>query len=71
MNILDFYLSLFFFFIVNLNILFSNFFLIYWSVLNIIIYVITSEKMPRLLVNIILPFIFIGGILINELTERF
>ena len=45
-------------------------FLIYWAILNIFIYVITSEKMPWLLVNIILPFIFIGGILINELTEK-
>ena len=47
-----------------------EFFLIYWSVLNIIIYVITSEKMPWLLVNIILPFIFISGILINELLSK-
>ena len=47
-----------------------EFFLVYWSVLNIIIYVITSEKMPWLLVNIILPFIFISGILINELLSK-
>ena len=47
-----------------------EFFLIYWSILNIIIYVIASEKMPWLLVNIILPFIFIGGILINELFTK-
>ena len=63
---------LFFIFLIYRKFKYSIFelFLIYWAILNIFIYVITSEKMPWLLVNIILPFIFIGGILINELTEK-
>ena len=42
-------------------------FLVYWSFLNLFIYFLTSEKMPWLTVNIIIPFLFIVGIFLNDI----
>ena len=44
--------------------------LAFWAGVNFLAYTIASEKMPWLLVNITLPFIFLAGKLLGELTER-
>ena len=41
-----------------------------WAAVNTLIYTITSEKMPWLLVNVTLPFIFLAGIYLGELFDR-
>ena len=40
-----------------------------WAAANTLIYTITSEKMPWLLVNITLPFIFLAGIYLGNLAN--
>ena len=44
--------------------------LAFWAFVNLLAYTIASEKMPWLLVNIILPFIFLAGKLLGELVDR-
>ncbi len=44
--------------------------LAFWAGVNLLAYTIASEKMPWLLVNITLPFIFLAGELLGELVER-
>ena len=41
-----------------------------WAGVNLLAYTIASEKMPWLLVNITLPFIFLAGKLLGEWIER-
>ena len=40
-----------------------------WAGVNLLAYTVASEKMPWLLVNITLPFIFLAGKLLGELVE--
>ena len=42
----------------------------FWAFVNLLAYTIASEKMPWLLVNITVPFIFLAGKLLGELAER-
>ena len=44
--------------------------LAFWAGLNFLAYTVASEKMPWLLVNITVPFIFLAGKLLGELVER-
>lgn len=44
--------------------------LAFWAFVNLLAYTIASEKMPWLLVNITLPFIFLAGKLLGELADR-
>jgi predicted membrane-bound mannosyltransferase len=44
--------------------------LAFWAFINLLAYTIASEKMPWLLVNITLPFIFLAGKLLGELVDR-
>ena len=44
--------------------------LTFWAFVNLLAYTIASEKMPWLLVNITLPFIFLAGKLLGELVDR-
>ena len=44
--------------------------LAFWAFVNLLAYTIASEKMPWLLVNITLPFIFLAGKLLGELVDR-
>ena len=44
--------------------------LAFWTFVNLLAYTIASEKMPWLLVNITLPFIFLAGKLLGELVDR-
>ena len=44
--------------------------LTFWAGVNLLAYTVASEKMPWLLVNITLPFIFLAGKLLGELVER-
>ena len=44
--------------------------LAFWTFVNLLAYTIASEKMPWLLVNITVPFIFLAGKLSGELVER-
>ena len=44
--------------------------LTFWALVNLLAYTVASEKMPWLLVNITLPFIFLAGKLLGELVER-
>ncbi len=41
-----------------------------WATANTLAYTIASEKMPWLLVNITLPFIFLAGIYLGDLANR-
>ena len=43
--------------------------LVFWAGLSLLAYTLASEKMPWLLVNITLPFIFLAGKYLGELTE--
>ena len=45
-------------------------FLVFWAVLNFLLYTYASEKMPWLLVNVTLPFILLTGKLLGDLIER-
>ena len=42
----------------------------FWATVNLIIYTLAGEKMPWLLVNVALPFIFLAGKFIGEIIER-
>ncbi len=44
--------------------------LAFWTFVNLLAYTIASEKMPWLLVNITLPFIFLAGKLLGDLVDR-
>ena len=44
--------------------------LAFWAGLNFLAYTVASEKMPWLLVNITVPFIFLAGKLLGELVDR-
>lgn len=44
--------------------------LAFWAFVNLLAYTVASEKMPWLLVNITLPFIFLAGKLLGELVDR-
>lgn len=44
--------------------------LAFWAFVNLLAYTVASEKMPWLLVNITVPFIFLAGKLLGELFER-
>ena len=44
--------------------------LAFWAGLNFLAYTVASEKMPWLLVNITVPFIFLAGKLLGELVNR-
>ena len=44
--------------------------LAFWAFVNFFAYTIASEKMPWLLVNITLPFIYLAGKLLGELVDR-
>ncbi len=44
--------------------------LAFWAGVNMLAYTVASEKMPWLLVNITLPFIFLAGKLLGEMVER-
>ena len=44
--------------------------LAFWAFVNLLAYTIASEKMPWLLVNITVPFIFLAGKLLGELADR-
>ena len=44
--------------------------LTFWAGVNFLAYTVASEKMPWLLVNITVPFIFLAGRLLGELVER-
>ena len=44
--------------------------LAFWATVNLLAYTIASEKMPWLLVNITLPFIFLAGKMLGELVGR-
>ena len=44
--------------------------LAFWTSLNFLAYTVASEKMPWLLVNITVPFIFLAGKLLGELVDR-
>ncbi len=44
--------------------------LAFWAGVNFLAYTIASEKMPWLLVNITLPFVFLAGKLLGELAEQ-
>ena len=44
--------------------------LAFWAGLNFLAYTVASEKMPWLLVNITVPFIFLAGRLLGELVDR-
>ena len=44
--------------------------LVFWTGINLLAYTLASEKMPWLLVNITLPFIFLAGKLLGELVEQ-
>ena len=65
------FLSLFFF-VLYKKFKFTIFelFLIYWSSLNLLIYIFTSEKMPWLTVNIIIPFMFIFSIIATHFFNK-
>ncbi|MCH7713945.1 MAG: hypothetical protein IIC99_10025, partial [Chloroflexi bacterium] len=41
-----------------------------WAAVNMLVYTITSEKMPWLLVNIALPFMFLSGMYLGDLANR-
>jgi len=41
-----------------------------WAAANTLIYTVTSEKMPWLLVNLTLPFILLAGIYLGDLANR-
>ncbi|PKB64836.1 MAG: hypothetical protein BZY80_01840 [SAR202 cluster bacterium Io17-Chloro-G2] len=41
-----------------------------WAAMSTLIYTITSEKMPWLLVNVALPFIFLAGMYLGDLANR-
>jgi hypothetical protein len=45
-------------------------FLVFWAVVNFILYTYASEKMPWLLVNVTLPLIVLTGKLLGDLIER-
>ena len=44
--------------------------LAFWAGLNLLAYTVASEKMPWLLVNITVPFIFLAGKALGELVDR-
>ena len=44
--------------------------LAFWAFVNLLAYTVASEKMPWLLVNITVPFIFLAGKLLGEMVER-
>ena len=44
--------------------------LAFWAGINLLAYTIASEKMPWLLVNITLPFIFLAGKFLGEMVEK-
>ncbi len=44
--------------------------LAFWAGVNLLAYTVASEKMPWLLVNITLPFIFLAGKLLGELAAQ-
>lgn len=44
--------------------------LAFWASVNLLAYTVASEKMPWLLVNITVPFIFLAGKLLGELADR-
>ena len=41
-----------------------------WGVLTVVAYTLAGEKMPWLLVNMVLPFIFLAGKLIGDMMDR-
>ena len=47
-----------------------GYFLVYWSVTTFILYMIASEKMPWLLVNISLPLIVLSGRFLSDVIQR-
>ena len=42
----------------------------FWAVLTFVAYILAGEKMPWLLVNLVLPFILLSGKFIGEIIER-
>ena len=44
-------------------------FLVYWAVLNFLVYTYASEKMPWLLVGVSLPFLVLAGKLLGQLWD--
>ena len=44
--------------------------LAFWAGVNLLAYTVASEKMPWLLVNITLPFIFLAGKFLGEIFEK-
>lgn len=44
--------------------------LAFWALVNLLAYTVASEKMPWLLVNITVPFIFLAGKLLGEWFDR-
>ncbi len=44
--------------------------LAFWAFINLLAYTVASEKMPWLLVNITVPFVFLAGKLLGELVDR-
>lgn len=44
--------------------------LAFWAGVNLLAYTVASEKMPWLLVNITLPFIFLAGKFLGEMVEK-
>ena len=44
--------------------------LAFWAFVNLLAYTIASEKMPWLLVNITVPFIFLAGKMLGELFDK-
>ena len=44
-------------------------FLVYWAVVNFLLYTYASEKMPWLLVNVSLPFLVLAGKLLGQLWD--
>ena len=44
-------------------------FLVFWAVTTFVLYTVASEKMPWLLVNVVLPLIVLSGLFISEMIR--
>ena len=51
------------------EVILSSRFLVYWAVLNFLLYTYASEKMPWLLVGVSLPFLVLAGKLLGQLWD--
>ena len=57
------------FYYIRRNDLFGTF-LVFWAGMTFLMYTIAGEKMPWLLVNIVLPMIVLGGRFLGDMVER-